>query len=84
MCGLCDNRAIFFYNWLLEVLFLVKQIRTAQIQQNKLCISYFHPYPCARNGLFKAIQKITPMDVSVSGTIDQISYLKTFRGVQSP
>jgi len=27
----------------------------------------------------QAIQKITPMDVSVSGTISQKSYLKKFR-----
>jgi len=33
----------------------------------------------------KTIQKITPMDVSVSGTIDQKTYLKKFRGgLQSP
>ena len=31
---------------------------------------------------FKAMQKITPMDVSVSGTIDQNTYLKTL-GVAS-
>jgi len=28
----------------------------------------------------KAIQKIIPMDVSVTGTIDQKTYLKKFRG----
>jgi len=33
----------------------------------------------------KAVQKITPMDVSVSGTIDEKTYLKNFRGgVQAP
>jgi len=32
----------------------------------------------------KAIQKITPMDVSVSGTIDEKTYLKKFRGGFSP
>jgi len=32
----------------------------------------------------KAIQKITPMEVSVSGTIDQKIYLKKFRGASSP
>jgi len=33
----------------------------------------------------KAIQKITPMDVSVSGTIDEKMYLKKFReGLQPP
>jgi len=29
-----------------------------------------------------AIQKITPMDVSVSITIDQKTYLKKFRGLR--
>jgi len=33
---------------------------------------------------FKAIQKITPMDVSVSGNIDKKTYLKKFRGASAP
>jgi len=32
----------------------------------------------------KAIQQITPMDVSVSGTIDQKTYLKKCRGASAP
>jgi len=32
----------------------------------------------------KTIQKITPMDVSVSGTIDQKKYLKKFKGWLQP
>jgi len=32
----------------------------------------------------KVIQKITPMDVSVSVTIDRTMYLKKFRGGFSP
>jgi len=32
----------------------------------------------------KAIQKIVPMDVSVSGTIDQKTHLKKLRGLQPP
>jgi len=32
----------------------------------------------------KAIQKITPKDVAVSGTIDEETYLKKFRGGFSP
>jgi len=32
----------------------------------------------------KVIQKITPMDVSVSGTIGQRTYLKKFKGGFSP
>jgi len=31
-----------------------------------------------------AIQKITPMDVSVSGTIDEKTYLKKFSGGLQP
>jgi len=32
----------------------------------------------------KTIQKITPMDVAVSGTIDEETYLKKFKGGFSP
>ena len=32
----------------------------------------------------KAIQKIVPMDVSVSGTIDQKTHLKKIRGALAP
>jgi len=32
----------------------------------------------------KTIQKITPMDVSVSGTINQKTYLKNLGGLQPP
>jgi len=32
----------------------------------------------------KTIQKITPKDVAVSGTIDEETYLKKFKGVFSP
>jgi len=32
----------------------------------------------------KPIQKITPMDVSVFGTIDRKTYLKKFRGASAP
>jgi len=33
--------------------------------------------------LFKGYTKITPMDVSLSGTIDQKTYLKKFRGASA-
>ena len=33
---------------------------------------------------FKAMQKITPMGVSVSGTINQKTYLKNFGGASAP
>jgi len=32
----------------------------------------------------KAVQKSAPMSVSVSGTTDQKTYLKQFRGVSAP
>jgi len=32
----------------------------------------------------KAIQKITPMDLSVSGTIDQKTHLKNLGGASAP
>jgi len=41
-------------------------------------------YPVQEMVYLKAIQKITPMDISVSGTIDKKSYLKKFRGAFSP
>jgi len=37
----------------------------------------FVPIPVQEMVYLKAIQKTTPMDVSVSGTIDQKTYLKT-------
>jgi len=32
----------------------------------------------------KVMQKITPVDISVAGTINQKRYLKKLRGIQSP
>jgi len=57
-----------------------KHIQTVQIQQNKLCILYFGLNPAQETVYLKTIQKITPMDVSVSGTIDEETYPKKFRG----
>ena len=62
-----------------------KHIRTAQIQQNKLWFHIFIPITGQEMVYLKAIQKITPVDVYVSGTIDQETYLKKFReGLQPP
>jgi len=49
-----------------------------------LCINNFVPIPVQEMVYLKAIQKITPMDVSVSGTIDQKTYLDKFRGGLQP
>jgi len=59
-------------------------IRTAQIRQNKPCIKIFVPIPVQEMVYLKAIEKIIPMDVSVSVTIDQKLYLKKFRGGFNP
>jgi len=32
----------------------------------------------------KVMQKITPVDISVAGTINQKRYLQKLRGIQSP
>ena len=44
----------------------------------------FVPIPVQEMVYLKAIQKITPVDVFVSGTTDQKTYLKKFWGVFSP
>jgi len=69
--------------------FIYSEINTfglPKFSKISFAFKYFRPYPCATNGLcyVMAIQKITPMDVSVSGTIDQTPYLKKFRGVSAP
>jgi len=56
----------------------------AQIEQNKLCIYYFRPYLVQKMVYLKVIQKITPMDVSVSENICRKTYLKKFRGASAP
>jgi len=61
-----------------------KHIRSAQIEQNKLCIYYFRPYPVQKMVYLKVIQKITTMDVSVSENIGQKTCLKKFRGASDP
>jgi len=58
-------------------------IQTAQIQQISLAFNIFVPIPVQEMVYLKAIQKITSMNVSVSVTIDQKTYLKKFRGVFS-
>jgi len=59
-------------------------IRTAKFGKISLAFNIFVPIPVQEMVCLKAIQKIIPMDVSVSGTIDQKTYLKRFRWVQPP
>jgi len=42
------------------------------------------PIPAQEMVYLKAMQKITPMDVSVSGTIDRKTYLKKLKGTSAP
>jgi len=42
------------------------------------------PIPVQEMVYLKAIQKSTPIGVSVSGTTDQKTYLKKFRGASAP
>jgi len=44
----------------------------------------FVPIPVQEMAYLKAIQKITPMHVSVSGTIDRKNVYEIFRGVSAP
>jgi len=44
----------------------------------------FVPIPAQEKVFLKAIQKVTPMDVSVSGNIGQETFLKKFRGGLQP
>jgi len=55
----------------------------------KISLAYniYVPIPVQEMVYLKAVQKNypnVPMDVSVSGTIDQKTYLKKFRGVSAP
>jgi len=52
------------------------------MQQNKLCSEYIS-IPMQEMVYLKAIQKITPTDIFVSGTIDPETYLKKFRGASA-
>jgi len=57
---------------------------TAQTQQKSFVFSNFVPIPVQGMVHLKAIQKITPLDVAVSETIDQKTYMKKIRGVSAP
>jgi len=77
----------FLYNNLLIRSFIFSEINTFGLPKFSKISSAFNifiPIPVEEMVYLKAIQKITAIDVSVSGTIDQIAYLKKFRGALQP
>jgi len=77
----------FVYKNLFIRSFIYSEINTFGLPKfNKISFAFnvSVPIPVQDMVYLKAIQKITPMDVSVSGTIDQKRYLKKFRGVSAP
>jgi len=67
--------------------FIYSEINTFRLSKfSKISFAFiiFVPIPVQEMVYLKAIQKITPMEVSVSGTIDQKTYLKKFKGGFSP
>jgi len=67
--------------------FIYSQINTFGLPKcSKIIFAFniFVPIPVLEMVYLKTIQKITPMDISVSGTIDQKTYLKKFRGTSAP
>jgi len=64
--------------------FIDREINTFRLSQfSKISFSFsiFVPIPVQEMVYLKAIQKITPMDVSVSGTIDQKRIWKNLGGL---
>jgi len=67
--------------------FIYSEINTFVLPKfSKISFAFniFFPIPVQEMVYLKAMQKITPMDVSVSGTIDQKTYLKNLRGPSAP
>jgi len=79
--------SIFLYKILFIRRFIYSEINTFGLPKcSKIIFAFniFAPIPVLEMVYLKTIQKIIPMDVSVSGTIDQKTYLKKFRGGFSP
>jgi len=79
--------SIFLYNILFIRSFIYSEINIFGLPKCSIIIFAFNifvPIPVLQMVYLITIQKITPMDVSVSGTIDQKTYLKKFRGGFSP
>ena len=70
------------WNLLIRSFILVKSntFRLTKFSKKRIAFNIFIPIPVQEMIYVKSIQKITPMDVSVSGTIDLKTYLKKFRG----
>jgi len=84
---LCNVGTIFFHKSLFIRSFIYSEINTFRLPKfSKISFAFniFVPIPVQETVYLKAIQKITPIDVSVSGTIDEKTYLKKIRGVFSP
>jgi len=67
--------------------FIYSEINTFELPKfSKISFAFniFVPIPVQEMVYLKTIQKITPVDVSLSRTIDQKTYLKKFRGGFSP
>ena len=79
--------SIFLYKILFIRSFIYSEINTFGLPKcSKIIFAFniFVPLPVLEMVYLKTIQKITPMNVSVSGTIDQKTYLKKFRGASAP
>jgi len=79
--------SIVLYKILFIRSFIYSEINTFGLPKCRKIIFAFNifvPIPVLEMVYLKTIQKITPMDVSVSGTIDQKTYLKKFRGDSAP
>jgi len=62
----------------------INTFRLSKFSKISFAFNIFVPIPMQEMVYLKAIQKSAPMGVSVSGTNDQKTYLKKFRGGFSP
>jgi len=62
----------------------INTFRLSKFSKISFAFNIFVPIPMQEMVYLKAVQKSAPMGVSVSGTTDQKTYLKKFRGGISP
>jgi len=62
----------------------INTFRLSKLSKISFACNIFVPIPMQEMVYLKAIQKSAPMGVSVSGTTDQKTYLKKFRGESAP
>ena len=62
----------------------INTFRLSKFSKISFAFIIFFPIPVQEMVYLKAIQKSAPMGVSVSGTTDQKTYLKKFRGASAP